>query len=109
MYKIARDRKTVAITEAPNYIRRATNGCFNLCQEAEAEGIVHGGKVFHLLGRPDIEGAVATVMLEETDAGNEITRAAETGGIMRRVPPLPGPKPVLEMSQCVKYLQSPTT
>lgn len=82
MYKIARDRKTVAITEAPNYIRRATNGCFNLCQEAEAEGIVHGGKVFHLLGRPDIEGAVATVMLEETDAGNEITRAAETGGIM---------------------------
>lgn len=82
MYKITRDGETVAMTEAPSYVRRAENGCFTLCQEAEAAGIVHGGQVFHLLGRPDMEGAVATVMLEETDAGSEITRAAETGGIM---------------------------
>ena len=82
MYKITRDGETVAMTEAPSYVRRAENGCFTLCQEAEAAGIVHNGQVFHLLGRPDMEGAVATVMLEETDAGSEITRAAETGGIM---------------------------
>ena len=82
MYKITRDGETVAMTEAPNYVRRAENGCFTLCQEVEAEGIAHGGQVFHLLGRPDMAGAAATVMLEETDAGGEITRAAETGGIM---------------------------
>ena len=82
MYKIVKDRETVAMTEDPNYIRMARNGCRVLCSAEEAEGIAHGGQVFHLLGRPDMEGAVATVMLEEIDAGNEITRAAETGGIM---------------------------
>ena len=82
MYKIDRDGETVAMTEAPTYVRRAENGCFILCREAEAEGIVHNGQVFHLLGRPDMGGAAATVMLEETDAGSEIARAAETGGIM---------------------------
>lgn len=82
MYKIVKDGETVAMTEAPNYIRMAGNGCRALCSAEEAEGIAYGGQVFHLLGRPDLEGAAATVMLEETDAGGEITRAAETGGIM---------------------------
>lgn len=82
MYKIIKDGETVAMTEAPNYIRMAGNGCRALCSAEEAEGIAYGGQVFHLLGRPDMEGAAATVMLEETDAGGEITRAAETGGIM---------------------------
>ena len=39
MYKITRDGETVAMTEAPSYVRRAENGCFTLCQEAEAAGI----------------------------------------------------------------------
>lgn len=82
MYKIIKDGETVAMTEAPNYIRMAGNGCRVLCSAEEAEGIAHGGQVFHLMGRPDLEGAAATIMLEETDAGNEITRAAATGGIM---------------------------
>ena len=82
MYKIIKDGETVAMTEAPNYIRMAGNGCRVLCSAAEAEGIAHDGQVFHLLGRPELEGAAATIMLEETDAGGEITRAAATGGIM---------------------------
>lgn len=82
MYKIIKDGETVAMTEAPNYIRVAGNGCRVLCSAEEAEGIAHGGQVFHLMGRPDLEGAAATIMLEETDAGSEITRAAATGGIM---------------------------
>lgn len=82
MYKIVKDGETVAMTEAPNYIRMAGNGCRVLCSAEEAEGIAHGGQVFHLLGRPELGEAVATVMLEKTDAGSEITRAAETGGIM---------------------------
>lgn len=82
MYKIIKDGETVAMTEAPNYIRMAGNGCRVLCSAEEAEGIAHAGEVFHLLGRPDLEGAVATVMLEETDAGEEIEKASNTGGIM---------------------------
>lgn len=82
MYKIIKDGETVAMTEAPNYIRMAGNGCRVLCSAEEAEGIAHAGEVFHLLGRPDLEGAAATVMLEETDAGEEIEKASNTGGIM---------------------------
>lgn len=82
MYKIIENGDTLAMTEAPTYVRRADNGCFVLCAEAEATGIVHAGAVYHLMGRPDLEGAAATVMLEETDAGEEITKASNTGGIM---------------------------
>ena len=82
MYKIIESGDTMAMTEAPTYVRRADNGCFVLCAEAEATGIAHAGAVYHLMGRPDLEGAAATVMLEETDAGEEITKASNTGGIM---------------------------
>lgn len=82
MYKIIENGDTMAMTEAPTYVRRADNGCFVLCAEAEATGIAHAGAVYHLMGRPDLEGAAATVMLEDTDAGEEITKASNTGGIM---------------------------
>lgn len=82
MYKIIKNGNTLAMTEVPTYIKKAANGCYVLCPEPEAQGIAYNGQVFHLLGRPDMEGAAATVMLEEIDAGGEIIRAAETGGIM---------------------------
>ena len=63
MFKITKDGATVAMTEAPNYIKQAENGCFVLCPEAEATGIAHNGTVYHLLGRPDMAGAEITVML----------------------------------------------
>ena len=31
MFKITKDGATVAMTEAPNYIKQAGNGCFVLC------------------------------------------------------------------------------
>lgn len=81
MYKITKDGATLAMTEAPTYIKQAENGCFVLCQEEEAAGIALGGVPYHLLGRTAMEG-VETVMLEETDAGVEITKAADAGGIV---------------------------
>lgn len=91
MYKIIKDGTVLAMTEAPNYIKRQENGYFSLCGAEDAEGIAHGGVVFHLLGRPDIEGAAGTVMLEATDAGgtlaeillavDDLTVAALMGGV----------------------------
>ena len=63
MYKITKDGATLAMTEAPTYIKQAENGCFVLCQEEEAAGIALGGVPYHLLGRTAMEG-VETVMLE---------------------------------------------
>ena len=81
MFKITRNGASLGMTEAPNYIRKHENGCYALCPEPEASGIAFAGQVYHLLGRAVMEG-VDTVMLEEVDAGNEITRATETGGVM---------------------------
>lgn len=78
MFKIikANDGESLGMTEAPTYIKKADNGCYNLCPEpSEAPGIVYGGVVYHLLGRPELDGAADTVVLEETDAGEELTEA----------------------------------
>ena len=49
--------------------------------EHDASGIVFAGTVYHLLGRDTLDGA-ETVSLEETDAGTEITKSNEAGGIV---------------------------
>lgn len=81
MFRIIKDGVSVGMTETPNYIKQQENGCFALCPEPLASGVVFEGTVYHLMGRDALEGA-ETVLLEETDAGMEITKATETGGIM---------------------------
>lgn len=76
MYKITKDGASLGMTERPNYIKRAPNGCLVLCPEAEATGIVWEGTPLHLLGRDELEGA-ETVMLEEMDSGPELFTAAD--------------------------------
>ena len=73
MYKIRNTGTgaSVGMTEAPNYIKKAENGCYVLCPEPEASGIAFEGEVFHLLGRDGLED-VDTVVLEEVDGGMEI-------------------------------------
>ena len=81
MFRINRNGDCIGMTEAPNYVKPSENGSYVLCPEPEASGIAYNGVVYHLLGRDPLEG-VETVMLEETDAGAEITQATATGGIM---------------------------
>ena len=81
MFRISKDGVSLGMTEAPNYIKQADNGSYILCPEPEASGIAFAGKVYQLLGRAAMEG-VDTVVLEETDAGAEIVKATETGGLM---------------------------
>lgn len=77
MYRIVKDGAELALIEAPSYVRQAGNGCFVLCQEAEAAGIAYNGTVYHLLGREDLEGA-ESVILEAADAGAEIQTTRES-------------------------------
>lgn len=81
MFRISKDGASIGMTEAPIYIRRADNGSYILCPEPEASGIAFEGNVYHLLGREAMDG-VESVMLEKTDAGAEIVKATEVGGIM---------------------------
>lgn len=81
MFRIIKDGAGIGLTENLNYIKKAENGCYVLCPEHDASGIVFAGTVYHLLGRETLDG-VETVSLEETDAGTEITKSNEAGGIV---------------------------
>lgn len=74
MFRITKtkDGDIVGMTAAPNYIKQVENGCYNLCPEPEASGIVFDGTVYHLLGRAELVEA-ETVMLEEVDSGQLLT------------------------------------
>jgi hypothetical protein len=76
MYKIIKDGTTLAMTEAPNYVKQQANGCYTLCAEEEAAGIANAGTVYHLLGRQELEG-VETIVLEKTDAGAMLAEAGQ--------------------------------
>ena len=72
MYKIiSTENSAVGLTEKPTYIKIAANGSYVLCSEAEATGIAHNGKPYHLLDRDEMEG-LETVFLLEVDMGNEL-------------------------------------
>ena len=79
MYKIRNTGTgaSVGMTEAPNYIKKAENGCYVLCPEPEASGIAFEGTPYRLLGResPEGMGVLDIVMLEETDAGPMVAAA----------------------------------
>ena len=81
MFRIIKDGAGIGLTENLNYIKKAENGCYILCPEPDASGIVFEGVAYHLLGR-DAMDELETVALEKADAGNEITKAVETNGIV---------------------------
>ena len=57
MYRIIKDGANIGLTENLNYIKQAENGCYVLCPEHDASGIVFAGTVYHLLGRDTLDGA----------------------------------------------------
>lgn len=81
MYKLSRNGESLGMTEALTYIKTAANGCYVLCPEPEASGVVFAGAVYHLPGRPELEGA-DTVAVEVVDAGEEIEKTNTTNGIV---------------------------
>ena len=88
MFKILKGGTQLGMTEALSYIKKAKNGCYVLCSEPEASGIVFSGTPYQLAGRPEM-GDVETVTVGEADAGTElqlvnhtVTAAARLSGQM---------------------------
>ena len=77
MYKLSRNGESLGMTEALTYVKTAANGCYVLCPEPEASGIVFAGVVYHLPGRPELAGT-DTVAVEVVDAGSEIKAVNDT-------------------------------
>jgi len=69
MYKIFKDDSVLAVVTTPSWVKTQNNGCYALCNENEAHGIVVDGTVYHVAGKPEIDGA-------ETVALGEISETA---------------------------------
>ena len=55
MFRIIKDGAELGLTENLNYIVQAENGCYVLCPEQNASGIVFEGTPYNLLGRDEME------------------------------------------------------
>lgn len=60
---------SLGMTEKVVYIRLAENGCYELCEEAQARGFVFAGEVYHLAGRPEMRGTETSAFIAQTDSG----------------------------------------
>ena len=66
MYVFKRDGQEVAAQEWPVWVQLQENGCYGLCEAADAQGVVLGGKVYSLSNRTPMEGTeeVAAEVIE---------------------------------------------
>lgn len=49
MFRIIKAGAGIGLTENLNYIKKAENGCYILCPEHDASGIVFEGVAYHFL------------------------------------------------------------
>lgn len=61
MYVFKRDGQEVAAQEWPVWVQLQENGCYGLCNAADAQGVVLGGKVYSLSNRTPMEGTEEVV------------------------------------------------
>lgn len=76
MYQIIKNGTTLGLIERPTYVEQLPNGVYGLCDESQAKGIAYEGEVYHLEGRPQLDGP-ETVSLVRVDSGAEMTRQAD--------------------------------
>lgn len=65
MYRIFHNGNTLATISSLTFVRMQENGSYAVCEEADAQGIVLDGTVYHVLGFPDLEENVDTVTIVE--------------------------------------------
>ena len=77
MYKIMKENTVLAVVTTPVWVKMQDNGSFALCEEAEAHGVVVDGTVYHVSGRPEIEGHDTVILGEITETAYQREQAAE--------------------------------
>lgn len=69
MYEVIKDNVVMAYVDQPVFICLHENGCYVASSEEEAQGIAIQSVPYHILGREDLPGAVATVVISKVDGG----------------------------------------
>lgn len=80
MFRIFDGAIEIGVADKLNFIRKSENGCFVLCDEADAQGIAFNGETLTLGTNGGIENA-REVHFTEVDAATEIQKAQTVNGI----------------------------
>lgn len=76
MYRVILHGAQIALEDKLAFVRKQTNGFFVRCSEEDAQGIVVGDSViYHLYGKPSLDGA-ETVYVEEFSGQSRLAAIA---------------------------------
>ena len=64
MYRIFHNGDTLATISSLTFVRMQENGSYAVCDEADAQGIVLDGTVYHVIGLPDLDNVDTVTIIE---------------------------------------------
>lgn len=76
MYRIFHNGETLATISSLTFVRMQDNGSYAVCEEADAQGIVLDGTVYHVLGFPDLESVDTVTIVEISETAYQQEQAA---------------------------------
>jgi hypothetical protein len=79
MFKIIKEDKVLGTVATLAWVKLQDNGCFGLCTEEDAHGVVVNGAVYHIAGKPELPGhdTVVVAPIDEIAYQQEQTSAQE--------------------------------
>ena len=79
MFKIIKEDKVLGTVATLTWVKLQDNGCFGLCTEEDAHGVVVNGVVYHIAGKPELPGhdTVVVAPIDEIAYQQEQTSAQE--------------------------------
>lgn len=79
MFKIIKEDKILGTVATPTWVKLQDNGCFGLCTEEDAHGVVVNSVVYHIAGKPELPGhnTVVVAPIDEIAYQQEQTSAQE--------------------------------
>lgn len=87
MKKIIKNGVAFITVNKPSYVKLLNNGCFALCEEPEAQGLVIDGEVFHIEGKTPLEGKETVKLVEVSETYNalEVKKKAEESNLINAI------------------------
>ena len=75
MYRVFRNGNAIATVSNLIYVRLQDNGSYAICDEADAQGIVLDGTVYHVLGLPDLDNVDTVTIVEISETAYQQEQA----------------------------------
>jgi len=80
MYHVTIDGKDT-VSERLQWVKSQTNGVYILCSEAEGQGLVIDGEIYHVSGRTSIDMPTVELPVWKEDETTETGEVADIGGV----------------------------